>query len=116
MEEPSKKKKLESVFHSFFTPRLPLCIQIQYVFRPPPSHHRPASIAIAPNLYRHRASRGQAIATITTAAPNGVSGTGFLIHRNLLLTTHANLPSVVAADTSEIRLHNVVPATLAPKR
>ena len=61
--------------------------------------------------------KAQAMATIAaTAAPNGASGTGFLIHRNLLLTTHANLPSVVAADTAEIRLHNGVAATLAPQR
>ncbi|KAK7339126.1 hypothetical protein VNO77_19771 [Canavalia gladiata] len=60
--------------------------------------------------------KGQAMATITATASNGVSGTGFLIHRNLLLTTHANLPSVVAADSSEIRLHNGVAATLVPQR
>ena len=61
--------------------------------------------------------KAQAMATIAaTAAPNGASGTGFLIHRNLLLTTHANLPSVVAADTAEIRLHNGVAATLVPQR
>ncbi|KAL6506304.1 hypothetical protein OROGR_024485 [Orobanche gracilis] len=34
------------------------------------------------------------------------SGTGFLIHRNLLLTSHANLPSVAAVEAAEIRLHN----------
>ncbi|KAK7293144.1 hypothetical protein RJT34_16005 [Clitoria ternatea] len=58
--------------------------------------------------------KGQAMATVTTT--NASNGTGFLIHRNLLLTTHANLPSVVAADTSEIRLHNGVAATLVPQR
>ncbi|KAK2360495.1 hypothetical protein QL285_085759 [Trifolium repens] len=57
------------------------------------------------------------MATISnTNVVNGVSGTGFLIHRNLLLTTHANLPSVVAAGSSEIRLHNGVAATLVPQR
>lgn len=44
------------------------------------------------------------------------TGTGFLIHRNLLLTTHANFPSVAAAETSEIWLHNGVAASLVPHR
>lgn len=44
------------------------------------------------------------------------SGTGVLIHRNLLLTTHVNLPSVSVAESAEIRLHNGVPATLMPHR
>ncbi|PIN17487.1 hypothetical protein CDL12_09851 [Handroanthus impetiginosus] len=43
-------------------------------------------------------------------------GTGFLIHRHLLLTTHANLPSVVAAEAAEIRLHNGLSASLFPHR
>ncbi|KAL0389210.1 UNVERIFIED_CONTAM: hypothetical protein Scaly_0278100 [Sesamum calycinum] len=43
-------------------------------------------------------------------------GTGFLIHRNLLLTTHANLPSVAAAEAAEIRLHNGLSASLFPHR
>ncbi|KAI4354316.1 hypothetical protein L6164_003188 [Bauhinia variegata] len=59
--------------------------------------------------------KGQAMARISNAA-NGISGTGFLIHRNLLLTTHANLPSVVAAESSEIRLQNGVAASLVPHR
>ncbi|KAI4356364.1 hypothetical protein L6164_000393 [Bauhinia variegata] len=59
--------------------------------------------------------KGQAIARISNAA-NGISGTGFLIHRNLLLTTHANLPSVVVAESSEIRLQNGVAASLVPHR
>lgn len=59
--------------------------------------------------------KGQAMATISNTSA-GVSGTGFLIHRNLLLTTHANLPSAAAADSSEIRLHNGVSATLVPQR
>ncbi|XP_030472814.2 uncharacterized protein LOC115690565 [Syzygium oleosum] len=49
------------------------------------------------------------------AAVSG-SGTGFLIHRNLLLTAHVNLPSVAAAESSEIRLQNGVAATLFPHR
>ncbi|XP_028795329.1 uncharacterized protein LOC114750860 [Neltuma alba] len=59
--------------------------------------------------------KAQAMATISTAA-NGISGAGFLIHRNLLLTTHANLPSVAAAESSEIRLQNGVASTLVPHR
>ncbi|KAL6516402.1 hypothetical protein OROGR_019707 [Orobanche gracilis] len=35
-------------------------------------------------------------------------GTGFLIHRNLLLTSHANLPSVTAVEAAEIRFHNAL--------
>lgn len=59
--------------------------------------------------------KAQAIATISTAA-DGISAAGFLIHRNLLLTTHANLPSVAAAESSEIRLQNGVGSTLVPHR
>ncbi|XP_044491677.1 uncharacterized protein LOC123215584 [Mangifera indica] len=59
--------------------------------------------------------KGPAIARIS-AAGNGISGTGFLIHRNLLLTTHVNLPSVAAAETARIRLKNGVAATLVPYR
>lgn len=44
------------------------------------------------------------------------AGTGFLIHRNLLLTTHANLPSIAAAESAEIQLQNVAFATLFPHR
>jgi hypothetical protein len=54
-------------------------------------------------------NKASAMARIST-------GTGFLIHRNLLLTTHANLPSVSSAETSEIRLQNGVAATLVPHR
>ncbi|KAG7014524.1 hypothetical protein SDJN02_24702, partial [Cucurbita argyrosperma subsp. argyrosperma] len=50
------------------------------------------------------------------AATNGVSGTAFLIHRSLLLTTHINLPSVSAAEACEIRLQNGVAASLVPHR
>ncbi|KAI3742059.1 hypothetical protein L1987_59738 [Smallanthus sonchifolius] len=45
-----------------------------------------------------------------------LSGTGFLIHRNLLLTTHAILPSVASAEAAEIRLQNGVGASLFPHR
>ncbi|XVF81221.1 hypothetical protein PTKIN_Ptkin15bG0138700 [Pterospermum kingtungense] len=61
-------------------------------------------------------SKAPAMVRITGAAVNGVSATGFLIHRNLLLTTHVNLPSVAAAESSEIRLQNNVAATLVPHR
>ncbi|EPS68685.1 hypothetical protein M569_06084, partial [Genlisea aurea] len=44
------------------------------------------------------------------------SSTGFLIHRNLLLTTHATLPSAAAAEAAEIRLTNGVAAYLFPNR
>ncbi|XP_031285560.1 uncharacterized protein LOC116144242 [Pistacia vera] len=59
--------------------------------------------------------KGSAMVRIS-AAGNGISGTGFLIHRNLLLTTHVNLPSVAAAETADIRLQNGVAATLVPHR
>ncbi|PKI64822.1 hypothetical protein CRG98_014818 [Punica granatum] len=60
-------------------------------------------------------------ATIFTTNSPGMAlisgaGTGFLIHRNLLLTTHVNLPSIVAAESAEIQLQNVASATLFPHR
>lgn len=55
--------------------------------------------------------KGPALARIC-----GIAGTGFLIHRNLLLTTHVNLPSVAAAESAEIRLQNGVGAILVPHR
>lgn len=60
-------------------------------------------------------TKAPAMAKISGTA-NGISGAGFLIHRNLLLTTHLNLPSVAAAETSEICLQNDVGATLVPHR
>ncbi|KDP26357.1 hypothetical protein JCGZ_17515 [Jatropha curcas] len=59
--------------------------------------------------------KGSAMATISCAG-NGTSGTGFLIHRNLLLTAHVNIPSVTAAESAEIRLQNGVAACLVPHR
>lgn len=59
--------------------------------------------------------KGPAMVMISGAG-KGISGTGFLIHRNLLLTTHANLSSVTAAESAEIRLQNGVSATLVPHR
>ncbi|OAY32832.1 uncharacterized protein LOC110629463 isoform X1 [Manihot esculenta] len=60
-------------------------------------------------------SKGPAMATISCSS-NGAFGTGFLIHRNLLLTTHVNIPSVAAGESSEIRLQNGVAASLVPHR
>ncbi|XP_047332268.1 uncharacterized protein LOC124935879 [Impatiens glandulifera] len=59
--------------------------------------------------------KGPAMATISSSSET-TSGTGFLIHRNLLLTTHVNLPSISAAETTEIRLQNGVRAVLFPHR
>ncbi|CAL5424926.1 unnamed protein product [Camellia sinensis] len=59
--------------------------------------------------------KGPAMARISGGG-GGMSGTGFLIHRNLLLTTHVNLPSVAAAESAEIRLRNVAAASLFPHR
>ncbi|CAE5966444.1 unnamed protein product [Arabidopsis arenosa] len=61
--------------------------------------------------------KAPAMARISVSGPNGVtSGTGFLIHRNLLLTTHLNLPSISATETAEVRLQNGVAAALFPHR
>ncbi|GAB2282448.1 hypothetical protein Dimus_016991 [Dionaea muscipula] len=54
--------------------------------------------------------------TSSSRGEGEVSGTGFLIHRDLLLTTHGNLPSVAAAESAEIRLQNGLAATLVPHR
>uniref|UniRef100_A0A5B7A041 Uncharacterized protein n=1 Tax=Davidia involucrata TaxID=16924 RepID=A0A5B7A041_DAVIN len=58
--------------------------------------------------------KGPAMARIAGGATE--SGIGFLIHRNLLLTTHVNLPSVAVAEATEIRLQNGVAASLFPHR
>jgi hypothetical protein len=51
------------------------------------------------------------------AAVCGHGGTGLLIHRNLLLTTHGNLPSAAAAEDAHALLgHARVPARLVPHR
>lgn len=57
-------------------------------------------------------SKSSAIAHVGGA----LSGTGFLIHRNLLVTTHGNLNSVSSAEASEIRLRDGVAASLFPHR
>ncbi|KAL8139025.1 hypothetical protein V2J09_005026 [Rumex salicifolius] len=50
------------------------------------------------------------------AGAGEATGSGFLMHKNLLLTTHVNLPSASAAESTEIRLQNGVVATLLPQR
>lgn len=60
--------------------------------------------------------KGQAMARIAGVGAGGISSTGFLIHRNLLLTSHVNLPSVAAAEAVEICLQNGVTASLYPHR
>ncbi|XAR60948.1 hypothetical protein NMG60_11034500 [Bertholletia excelsa] len=61
--------------------------------------------------------KGPAMARIGGGGGGGeMSGTGFLIHRNLLLTTHVNLPSVAAAEAAEIRLQNGAGGSLFPHR
>ncbi|XP_042452629.1 uncharacterized protein LOC122037253 isoform X1 [Zingiber officinale] len=51
-------------------------------------------------------SKGLALASISVVGGcgGGGAGTGFLIHRNLLLTTHAYLPSTAVAEETEIQL------------
>ncbi|XP_042407428.1 uncharacterized protein LOC121997205 isoform X1 [Zingiber officinale] len=51
-------------------------------------------------------SKGLALASISVVGGcgGGCAGTGFLIHRNLLLTTHACLPSTAVAEETEIQL------------
>ncbi|KAG6483162.1 uncharacterized protein LOC122013950 [Zingiber officinale] len=67
------------------------------------------------------ASKGPALAAISVGGGSrgggSVRGTGFLIHRNLLLTTHANLPNAAAAEVAEVSLcHGRLPARLVPQR
>ncbi|KAG6523903.1 hypothetical protein ZIOFF_013790 [Zingiber officinale] len=64
-------------------------------------------------------SKGLALASISVAGGcgDGVAGTGFLIHRNLLLTTHACLPSAAVAEAAEIQLfRGCAVGRLAPQR
>ncbi|CAH9132904.1 unnamed protein product [Cuscuta epithymum] len=58
-------------------------------------------------------SKGPAMAKIASGPGDG---TGFLIHRNLLLTAHVNLPSAPAAEAAEIRIQNGAAACLFPHR
>lgn len=60
--------------------------------------------------------KGPAMASISSGAGRG-DGTGFLIHPNLLLTTHGTLASVAAAEDVEIQLNQGrFPARLVPYR
>ncbi|RAL43414.1 hypothetical protein DM860_012555 [Cuscuta australis] len=61
-------------------------------------------------------SKGPAMAQIASCNGGGGGGTGFLIHRNLLLTTHLNLPSAPSAEAAEIRIQNGAAACLFPHR
>ncbi|KAG9445739.1 hypothetical protein H6P81_011867 [Aristolochia fimbriata] len=60
--------------------------------------------------------KGSIFCSKGTAMVRVGGGTGFLIHRNLLLTTHANLPSVSAAETADIHLRDFGAARLVPHR
>jgi hypothetical protein len=61
-------------------------------------------------------ARASALAAINGQG-HGSSGSGLLIHRNLLLTTHGNLPSAAAAEDAEARLvHGRLVARLEPHR
>ncbi|KAG0480926.1 hypothetical protein HPP92_011784 [Vanilla planifolia] len=61
------------------------------------------------SIFSGSCSRGQGMCNL--------QGAGFLIHRNLLLTTHGTLPSAMAAESAEIQLnHGRLPARLTPSR
>ncbi|GMJ15429.1 hypothetical protein like AT3G07210 [Hibiscus trionum] len=59
---------------------------------------------------------GASMTRITGASGDGIPVTRFLIHGNLLLTTHVNLPPIAAAESSEIQIQNGITATLVPHR
>ena len=61
-------------------------------------------------------NKGSAMARISTNGGGVFCGTGFLIHRNLLLTTHGVLPSVASAEAAVIEVQNGVGASLFPHR
>jgi hypothetical protein len=64
--------------------------------------------------------KGAAFATLfslPTSGSGSTVGTGFLIHRNLLLTNHSNLPSVTVAESTIVRIgFGRVSARLVPQR
>jgi hypothetical protein len=67
------------------------------------------------------AAKGPAISSICGTTGEDSSrrcGSGFLIHRGLLLTTHTNIPSVAVAEAGcEVRLgFGRVAARLVPQR
>ena len=62
-------------------------------------------------------ARSPALAEVNGLGTGNGSGSGLLIHRNLLLTTHGNLPSAAAAEDAEARLgHGRLVARLEPHR
>ncbi|XP_077227929.1 uncharacterized protein LOC143860948 [Tasmannia lanceolata] len=65
---------------------------------------------------RSEKMKGTIFCTKSSAMANVGNGTGFFIHRNLLLTTHVNLPSVAAAEGADIKLQDRIPARLVPHR
>nr|XP_043636880.1 uncharacterized protein LOC122607875 [Erigeron canadensis] len=58
---------------------------------------------------------GKAPSMVRISSGTGV-GTGSLIHKNLLLTTHTVLPSLSAAEAADIHLQNGAVASLSPHR
>ncbi|KAL5702991.1 hypothetical protein ACHQM5_028138 [Ranunculus cassubicifolius] len=60
--------------------------------------------------------KGSIFTNKSSAMASVCGGTGFLIHRSLLLTTHVNLPNVNSAETTEIHLQDSLPAKLVPHR
>uniref|UniRef100_A0A0A9DFA6 Uncharacterized protein n=1 Tax=Arundo donax TaxID=35708 RepID=A0A0A9DFA6_ARUDO len=71
------------------------------------------------------AAKGAAVAAVSFPSGGGGSGggargkcgSGFLIHRGLLLTTHGTIPSAAAAGAAEVRLSNGrLLARLVPQR
>ncbi|KAL5219736.1 hypothetical protein ABZP36_024449 [Zizania latifolia] len=66
------------------------------------------------------AGKGAAVAAVSFVGGGeggGRGGSGFLIHRGLLLTTHGTIPSAAAAGAAEVRLsHGRLPASLVPQR
>lgn len=66
---------------------------------------------------RVKAAIFSARASALAAVKGQGRGTGLLIHRNLLLTTHGNLPSAAAAEDGEAVLgHGRLVARLEPHR
>nr|GEU78140.1 trypsin-like cysteine/serine peptidase domain-containing protein [Tanacetum cinerariifolium] len=61
-------------------------------------------------------NKGSAMAKISSSNGGLFCGTGFLIHRNLLLTTHGVLPSVASVEAAVIEVQNGVGASLFPHR
>ncbi|KAL6900740.1 hypothetical protein ACP4OV_005416 [Aristida adscensionis] len=64
------------------------------------------------------AAKGAAVAAVSfPSGGGGKGGSGFLIHRGLLLTTHGTIPSVTSAGAAEVRLsRGRILARLVPQR